>query len=179
MELFRADGDKMRNKNIEIENLPALVYAIALARKNERLNCLAGHGLVLLSVIGSLGLGLLAYAESQKDGWFFDWRVAFILLALLPTLVSIAEKSLKPSEWEAWYARKALALEAILRHSKSANPNGGGPTNSGALPTEIVDWWNNVDNEFERTRPSWGIPESLEANHAKRPSRENPESAKG
>lgn len=161
-------------QQVKTENLAALIDAISDARRLARQNCIFGHALVFLSVLGAVGVGMLAYSTGSKEasGTLDNLRLLFLTLALLPTLVSMAEKALKPAEWEAWYARKALALEAILRHARSDNPTKGGPTSDGALPTAMVNWWNNVDNEFEKSRPSWGIPEALEAKAAEARSRD-------
>lgn len=156
-------------KPVPPDNLAALLEAVNETRKLAHTNNIVGHVLIGLSVLGAIGVAALAYVSgSQTPNFWSEYRPAIVFAAFLPTVISIAEKSLKPAEWEAWYARKALALEAILRHIHSANPPEGTPASNGALPTSIIDWWNKVDEEFEKTRPNWGVRESMESENAKK-----------
>lgn len=113
-------------------------------------NSIIGHLTVLIAALGVFGSAVTAvYGQSTSE----PMRLLALMLVALPTLALLLEKSYRPSDWESWYARKALALEAIQRHVA----NDQSVETSDQLPREFVDWWNNVDAKFERTRPRWGL----------------------
>ncbi|CBJ37458.1 exported protein of unknown function [Ralstonia solanacearum CMR15] len=109
-----------------------------------------GHITVVIAALGVFGSAVTAvYGQSTSE----SMKLLALVLVALPTLALLLEKSYRPSDWESWYARKALALEAIQRHAANEELS----ETSAQLPRKFVDWWNNVDAKFERTRPRWGL----------------------
>lgn len=141
----------MATRALKYRNIEGLRASIEEARLLASRNGRFGHALVVLSALSAIGVALLAYASGDKSS-LDDVRPVLIGLAAIPSAIAIAEKALRPAAWEAWYARKALALEAIWRHAHHAPSTPEAPD----LSAEQVDWWNRVDEAFEQTRPSWG-----------------------
>jgi len=154
----------MPTSTISVKNVDGLRAAIDEARGRATRNNRFGHALVAASALSAIGVALLAYASADNSP-LGVLKPLLIVLATVPSAISIAEKALRPAAWEAWYARKALALEAIWRQAHRLAPDSGDTV--ARLSDVQIDWWNRVDEVFEKSRPSWGSRDASDLEIAK------------